>query len=46
MNNIQDRIEHNEESIRRMIPKNQRQRRRTPTIMSHEEVENGREDEE
>ena len=46
MNNIQDRIEQNEEAMRTMTPKNKRQGRRTPTVMSHEEAENGHEDEE
>ena len=46
MNNIHDQIKQNEEPMRRMIPQNQRQGRRTPTVMIHEEATNGREDEE
>ena len=46
INNIQDQIEQNEEAMRRMTTKNKRQGRRTPIVMSHEQAENGREDEE
>ena len=45
MNNIQDLIEQNEEAMRRMIPQNQRQGKRTPIVMSSEEAKNGCEDE-
>ena len=46
MNNMQDQIEQNEVVLRRVLPQTQRQDRRVPTALNHEELENEFGDEE
>ena len=46
MNNMRDRIEQNEEVLRRILPQTQRQERRIMVALNHKELENELKDEE
>ena len=46
MNDMQDRIEQNEEVLRQILPQTQRQERCVSTTLNHEELENELGDEE
>ena len=39
MNDMRDRIEQNEEVLRRVLPQTQRQERCVPTTLNHEDLE-------
>ena len=46
MNDMRDRIEQNEDVLRRVLPHTQRQEKRVPAVLNHEELEDELEDEE
>ena len=39
MNDMRDRIEQNEDVLRRVLPHTQRQEKRVPAVLNHEELE-------